>query len=69
LVVNGACVFLSGLATIYLLRWLFMAGGDVPVVNALAVVAFGWLPCAALTALGAVVVAMIRRRATVDKQE
>lgn len=69
LAVNSVCLFLSGLATISLLRWMFEAGADVPLVNVLAAAAFAWLPCAVLTALGAVVVAKIRRRATVDKQE
>jgi hypothetical protein len=69
LAVNSLCLFLSGLATISLLSWMFQAGADVPLVNVFAVVAFAWLPCAVLSAVVAVVVAKIRKRVTVDKQE
>lgn len=68
LFLNGACVFLSGLATIGALT-LALREGEANAAELAGALALAWIPCLLLTAFVAAAYVRLRRRPTARKED
>jgi len=68
LLVNGVCVFLSGLATTAVLA-LMLRDGEADILQVGSALTLAWIPCLLLTALGAAAFATLRRNRAAERKD